>query len=103
MHKVTKATSISKAVKEIVYIRDRGECVNCHRPGIPNAHVVRRSQLGKGIEQNVVCLCPECHWRFDQGKDPEFKEACYVRIVAHLKGFYPDWNREDMIYRKGDL
>lgn len=103
MHKATKHTAISKRVKDVVYIRDKGECVVCHRPGLPNAHVVRRSHLGKGIEQNVVCLCPSCHWKFDQGKDPKEREAIYVRIVCHLKGFYPDWSRADMIYRKGDL
>lgn len=101
MHKSTKATMISTKVKEVVYKRDKGECVICHRRGIPNAHVVRRSQLGMGIEQNVVCLCPDCHRRFDQDKNPDVRSACYVRIVAHLKSFYPDWNREDMIYRKG--
>lgn len=101
MHKSTKATMISTKVKEAVYKRDKGECVICHRPGIPNAHVVRRSQLGMGIEQNIVCLCPTCHRRFDQDKNPEVRDGCYVRIVSHLKSFYPDWNREDMIYRKG--
>lgn len=101
MHKSTRYTAISKSVKDTVYIRDNGECVVCHKPGIPNAHVVRRSQLGMGIVQNVVCLCPECHRKFDQGKDPREAECIYVRIVAHLKGFYPDWNREDMVYKKG--
>lgn len=102
MHKVTKHTSIPKWVKETVSARDDGMCVLCYRPGLPNAHVVRRSQLGRGDDpRNIVCLCPECHDKFDKGKAQE-REAAYVRIVAHLKGFYPDWSREDMMYRKGD-
>lgn len=102
MHKETKSTAISKKVKDAVYLRDNGLCVICKSPGIPNAHVVRRSQGGKGIEQNIVCLCPWCHKSFDEGR-PEFRQHAYVLIVTHLKGFYPDWNREDMIYRKGVL
>lgn len=99
MHKMTKATRITPKVKEAVKIRDRGMCVLCERPGDPVAHVVRRSQGGMGVEQNIVCLCPQCHRDFDEGR-AEFRQSAYVRIVAHLKGFYPDWNRDDMIYRK---
>ena len=51
-----------------------------------------------GIEKNIVTLCYECHKAFDEGKD---REALYARIVAYLKGFYPDWTRDDVIYRKG--
>lgn len=102
MHKMTKATRIPAKVKQVVYARDRGLCVLCERPGDPVAHVVRRSQGGMGIEQNVVCLCQWCHRNFDEGR-PEFREHAYVRIVAYLKGFYPDWNRADMIYKKGVL
>ena len=108
MNKRTKALQIPKSVKEAVYQRDNGVCVLCSSPlGEPVAHVVRRSQGGLGIEKNIVTLCPMCHgaydegtslWRFGEGVT---RETLYCRIVAHLKGFYPDWNREDMIYKKG--
>jgi uncharacterized protein with PIN domain len=109
MNKRTKALAIPKSVKEAVFIRDGGRCILCGSPlGHPDAHVVRRSQGGKGIERNIVTLCPMCHraydegsnlWRFGKGAT---RESLYCHIVAHLKGFYPDWNREDMIYRKGE-
>lgn len=109
MREETKATSISPAVKKAVYIRDRGRCVLCGSPyGDPVAHVVRRSQGGKGIERNIVTLCPACHRAYDEGADLRrygagtTRESLYCHLVAHLKGFYPDWNREDMIYHKGD-
>lgn len=97
---MTKFTAIPNKVKSAVYARDNGLCVLCGRDGVPNAHVVRRSQGGRGIEKNVVCLCPWCHREFDEGR-PEARQHAYVRIVAHLKGFYPDWSREDVTYRKG--
>jgi hypothetical protein len=109
MNKRTKALAIPKRVKDAVYKRDGGFCVLCKSPlGEPVAHVVRRSQGGLGIAKNIVTLCPNCHraydeganlWRFGQGAT---RETLYCRLVTHLKGFYPDWNREDMIYRKGE-
>lgn len=99
MHKLTYMTRIEKKVKDAVEIRDGGMCVLCGRKGHPNAHVVRRSQGGMGIEQNIVTLCHECHRTFDEGRR-EARDRAYVRLVAHLKGFYPDWSREDMIYDK---
>lgn len=107
MHKMTKATAIPANVKKAVYIRDSGRCVLCGSPyGDPVAHVIRRSQGGMGIERNVVTLCSECHraydeganlWRFGKGTT---RDSLYCHLVAYLKGFYPDWNREDMIYKK---
>lgn len=97
MHKLTKATSIPQAVKEAVSLRDKGHCIFCGRPGNPVAHVVRRSQLGMGIEQNIVTVCETCHRQMDEGRT---RESMYVHAVSYLKGFYPEWNREDMIYKK---
>ena len=108
MNKRTKALAISKAVKEAVYRRDDGTCVLCGGRGDPVAHVIRRSQGGLGIEQNIVTLCSACHRAYDEGANLRrfgvgtTQENLYCRIVAYLKGFYPDWNRADMIYKKGE-
>lgn len=98
MRRQTKYTNITPAVKRAVYIRDNGRCVLCGRPGDPWCHVVPRSQGGLGREENIVTLCPDCHRSYDQGTN---RNALYARLVAYMKGFYPDWNREDMIYKKG--
>lgn len=109
MNKRTKALAIPKAVKEAVFMRDGGRCVLCKSPlGEPVSHVVRRSQGGKGIERNIVTLCPNCHRTYDEGANlwrfgtNVTREMLYCRLVEHLKGFYPDWNRDDVIYRKGE-
>ena len=99
MNKLTKATSISPKVKRAVWERDNHLCIFCRRPGAPIAHIVRRSQGGLGIERNVVTACQKCHREFDEGRD---RETMYVHAISYLKGFYPDWNRADMIYRKGE-
>ena len=96
-HKETKATSISHEVKIKVYQRDMGRCIICGRPGLPEAHYLRRSQGGLGIEQNIVTLCRECHREFDEGKKHrEYKEI----IKDYLEGFYPDFNDYDRLYHK---
>lgn len=108
MNKRTKALAISKDVKRAVYERDKGMCVLCGAPGDPVCHVVRRSQSGRGIEQNIVTLCQSCHRAYDEGSNIKkfgkgtTRESIYCHLVAYLKGFYPDWNRNDMIYRKDD-
>lgn len=99
MHRLTKATGISKEVKAIVGERDRYTCVVCRRPGIPNAHYIRRSQCGLGIEENIVTLCPTCHERFDNGD----KRIEYGKIIKeYLDGLYPGFSDEDRKYRKYD-
>ncbi len=98
MHKMTKATAIPLNVKEIVFDRDDHRCILCHSTaGVPNAHVVRRSQGGMGVEQNIVTLCPSCHREFDEGRNGK---QLYEEIVEHLRQFYPEWTREQVIYRK---
>lgn len=83
MHKQTKATSIPKSVKEAVYERDGGRCILCGRNnGEPVAHVIRRSQGGRGIEQNIVTLCPSCHRAFDEGPQRTALYACIVGYGA---------------------
>lgn len=100
MSKRSKACAIPIKVKKDVFKRDNGRCIVCGHPGIPNAHYIRRSQGGLGIEKNVVTLCERCHERFDRGD--KRKELGAV-ILAYLENQYPGWKREDVIFRKGQL
>jgi len=99
MSKRSKACAIPPKVKQAVYERDKGQCIVCGAPGIPNAHYIRRSQGGLGIEKNVVTLCLTCHYRFDSGD--KRKELGAV-ILEYLKSQYLNWRKADVIYRKGD-
>lgn len=97
MHKMTKATSIPIEVKKKVYMRDGGKCVVCGKPGLPNAHYIRRSQGGLGIEENVVTLCPECHHDFDNGFR---REEIGAWLSEYLDKWYPDFPDEKRRYNK---
>lgn len=95
--KRSKACDITQKVKQIVYERDGGLCVICHNPGMPNAHYIRRSQGGLGIEQNVVTLCMKCHNDYDNGN----YRAKYGEIIReYLSSIYEGWNEGDLIYNK---
>lgn len=100
--KMSKACDISPKVKAIVFERDKGLCIVCGKwGGIPNAHYIRRSQGGLGIEENVGCLCPQCHHEYDNtGK--ESYERIKAIFKAHLMAHYPQWREEKLMYRKYD-
>lgn len=97
---MSKACGIPRAVKESVWARDGGCCILCGSPhASPNAHVVSRAHGGLGVERNIVTLCPECHQEFDQGSD---RKKLYEQIEQYLKSIYPDWDKQNLIYRKWD-
>jgi 5-methylcytosine-specific restriction endonuclease McrA len=100
-HRRTKATDITKQVRMAVSLRDKGQCIICKRfvpTACSNAHYIKRSQGGLGIEENVVTLCPECHFEEDHGQNTKVYEEY---IENYLKGIYgAEWNKEKLIYRK---
>lgn len=102
MHKQTKATSIPYEVKERVWERDGGRCVLCGRTygAFPNAHFVARAHGGKGIEENILTLCIPCHHAYDQ---TEHREELRQRLRRYLQEQYPEWNEENLVYRKYDF
>ena len=96
--KRSKACNISQKVKEAVWERDFHKCILCGSPNAyPNAHYIPRSQGGLGIEQNIVTLCPQCHFDLDQTpKRPNLLLS--VRHYLDIK--YPEFKHEDRFYKK---
>ena len=97
-HRRTKATDIPKQVRMAVAIRDKGRCIICGRQGISNAHYIKRSQGGLGIEENIVTLCPSCHYEEDFGKNSKEYEQ---KLKEYLQNYYgSQWNEENLIFKK---
>ena len=106
----TKSLGITMAVKEAVAERDSFDgypcCLLCgcpapvnNRLAFSNAHYISRSQGGLGVEEFIVTLCPNCHInRYDQGTEREQVRA-FLRVYLEEK--YPNWNEENLIYKKG--
>ena len=99
--KRTKATEISIKTKKIVWERDNHKCIYCGKyvpVNYANAHFIKRSAGGLGIEENIVTLCPECHYEEDLGQNTKVYESY---IENYLKDIYGDnWNKENLIYKK---
>lgn len=97
MHRETKATQIPEKVKRKVWARDGGKCIVCGAPGMPNAHYIRRSQGGLGIEENIVTLCLKCHHDYDNGFH---RREIGDWIAEYLERLYPDFDDYDRVYHK---
>lgn len=97
-----KAVQITTDIKQKVAERDSFDghtcCILCGSPfGIPEAHIIPRSQNGLGIEENIVTLCRKCHMAYDQ---TDKRESIRAELIHYIKGFYPDWSIEKVTYRK---
>lgn len=106
MRKDTKARDFSRKVKEQIAERDSIEgwpcCVRCGLAAPAplawsNAHFIARSQLGLGVVENGLTLCPACHRRYDQTTH-RAEDREYYR--EYLKSKHENWSEEALIYRK---
>lgn len=100
--KRAKALAISTETRRAVYHRDGGLCVYCGGIGNPEAHYIPRSKGGLGCEKNVLTLCRACHDKFDHGTRM-IREGMREYFAEYLASKYPDWNEDDLIYRKENL
>ena len=98
--KRTKATSISENAKVSVAHRDNYGCIFCRGVyGLTYAHYISRANGGLGIEQNLACVCMECHRKLDQSTE---RKAMLEVFERYLKRQYENWNVNDLKYRKGE-
>ena len=100
-HRQTKATDISKKVKEIVWKRDKGRCILCHKI-VPVecacCHFIPRSLGGLGIPENIYTGCLDCHREQDNGLNTKVYD---LKVESYLKSIYgANWNKEKLIYKK---
>ena len=107
MRKDTKARDFSRTAKDQISERDSIEgwpcCVFCGLAAPAplawsNAHFISRAQGGLGIPENGLTLCPECHRRYDQ---TTARQEMREFFREYLQEQHPDWNEEQLYYRKG--
>ena len=97
----TEALKIDTETYNKVYERDKG-CIICktkihdkiiegNYAPLECHHFISRAKLGMGIEENLVMLCKYHH----------IEETTYrQQIEQYLKGQYPHWNKERLVYKK---
>ena len=98
--KRSKACEISQKVKEIVWLRDNKSFIFCGRY-VPKTcaccHFIARSHGGLGIEKNILTLCNDCHYMYDNtDKRKKIKEL----FRQYLKEKYQDWDEKELVYNK---
>lgn len=94
-----------------IHERDRERCVFCEmeyqmptdlaycQTGLQIMHIVPRSQLGMGVEQNGVLGCVYHHNMMDNGNQGCRKEMQGI-LEERMKRLYPGWSRKRVMYSK---
>ena len=101
--KRTNKLAISKDVKVKVWARDSGRCIFCGKLvswNYANSHFIKRSQGGLGVEQNIMTNCQECHHLFDNTIK---RNEMLIYAEKYLRSCYQNWNKNDLVFKKGDL
>lgn len=114
MKKRTRQLEFSTKTRERIKQRDNHRCIFCNLGyhmesttslgyGIQSImHYIPRSKGGLGIEQNGALGCQYHHELLDNG-NKGLREEMLGIFKGYLMGFYPDWNEEDLIYKKYDF
>ena len=112
MASYTKLLQVSKETYSEVLRRDEG-CIYCQmkyqmHPKFPNVldcmildamHYIPKSKMGLGIPKNLAIGCRYHHSLLDNGNKGYRTEMLSI-FRKHLKMMYPDWKKEDCVYRK---
>lgn len=62
-------------------------------------HFIPRARGGLGIEQNGAVGCRYHHSLLDNGNTGA-REEMLKRFETYLRSIYPNWNKENLIYKK---
>lgn len=109
--KLKRQTEYTAAARKKIHERDREMCVFCAmgyampedlsatRSALQIMHIVPRSQLGKGVEENGALGCVWHHNMLDNGNAGNRREMLAI-LEERMRYFYPGWSREKVTYRK---
>lgn len=103
MHEKTKACKITRQTKEKVYLRDGGHCVLCGRwcqVDNASAHYISRARGGLGIEENILTLCHECHYSYDNANRQSTRKEKEDYFRNYLRSKYEDWDERRLTFDK---
>lgn len=111
MKKQTKLKNFSPAVKEEIWVRDRGTCIFCKekyhmedtsqygRSIIDHMHYIARSQGGLGIARNGALGCRDHHNMLDNGNKGRYAEM-HEMFREYLSSHYVGWDEKELVYSK---
>lgn len=109
--KLTKHLEFTAKARKAIHKRDNETCVFCAagyeppedpaycRTALQIMHIVPRSQLGMGVEQNGALGCVWHHQMMDNG-NRQNREEMLTMLEDRMRRIYPGWTRETVTYRK---
>ncbi len=110
--KQARAHEFTTKARKAIYERDQGQCIFCMMKYLPDRsgnwlageikgimHYIPRAQGGLGIEQNGAIGCEYHHHMLDNGCQGNRKEMLEL-FKGYLQIYYPDWNEDNLIYKK---
>lgn len=110
--KQARAREFSQSERKKIIERDRGQCIFCEMGYKPDPeenwlaseiksimHYIPRSKNGLGIEQNGAIGCEYHHHMLDNGPEGN-REEMMILFERYLRNYYPEWNKEKLIYSK---
>lgn len=112
--KLTKHLEFTAKARKAIHKRDQETCVFCAagyeppedpaycRTALQIMHIVPRSQLGMGVEQNGALGCVWHHQMMDNGNRQNRKEMLTM-LEDRMQRMYPGWTRESVTYRKDSV
>lgn len=112
--KLTRHLEFTAKDRKAIHKRDNETCVFCAagyeppedpaycRTALQIMHIVPRSQLGMGVEQNGVLGCVWHHQMLDNGNLDNRKEMIRM-LEKRMRRMYPGWTREKVTYRKDSV
>ncbi|WP_321024720.1 hypothetical protein [Eisenbergiella porci] len=108
-NRMARQTEFTAKARKAIHKRDMESCFFCRRGyhmesacrygGLQIMHVVPRSQLGLGVEQNGVLGCIGHHGMMDNGNGG-LRGEMQAMLEAYMQDMYPGWSREAVTYSK---
>ncbi|RGE72635.1 hypothetical protein [Eisenbergiella massiliensis] len=106
---MAKQTEFTAKARKAIHKRDMESCFFCLRGyhmenacrygGLQIMHVVPRSQMGLGVEQNGVLGCIGHHSLMDNG-NKGLRGEMQAMLEDYMQDIYPGWSREAVTYSK---
>lgn len=106
---MARQTEFSTAARKAIHKRDMESCFFCQAGyhmenacrygGLQIMHVVPRSQMGLGVEQNGVLGCIGHHELMDNG-NRGLRGEMQAMLEDYMQDMYPGWSREAVTYSK---
>lgn len=86
-------STVSRALRHIVFERDSYTCVLCDRGGADCHHIIPRGRGGRNTPQNLVTLCRMHHMILHheiQNSDPRSVEDMKLTLLEYISDHDPE-------------